>query len=79
MDDQINDLQRQLNTLRQTQQEKQQRNYAATQVNNQAPPKNGERTSISKGASTNNTNTIDTSEVLDYISTAMATLSAFEK
>ena len=49
------------------------------QVNYQAPPKNGERASTSKGASTNNTNTIDTSEVLDYISTAMATLSAFEK
>ena len=35
--------QRQLNTLRQTQQEQQglQRNYAATQVNYQPPPKTG--------------------------------------
>ena len=41
MADQINDLQRQLNTLRRTQQEKhgQQRNYATTKVNYQALPK----------------------------------------
>ena len=36
-------MQRQLNTMRQTQQEQQglRRNYAATQVNYQAPPKTG--------------------------------------
>ena len=54
-------------------------NYAATQVNYQAPPKNRECVSISEGASRNNREAIDTSEVLEYISIAMATLSAFER
>ena len=56
MENQIYDLQRQLNTLRQTQQELQglQRNYAATQINYQALQKNEEFASISKGASRNN-------------------------
>jgi TolA-binding protein len=81
LENQINDLEKQISLLRQTHQEKKQTNQDnnnATHFNNVTSSKNGERPRY-RGGNTNNENNIETSEILDYISTAMATLSAFEK
>lgn len=85
IDHQINDLEKQIKTLRQQTQQDQHRqthpinNNNAVNANITNQPKNGERAPSPGGSTTNEEKAIDTTEILNYISTAMQTLAEFEK
>ena len=68
----IDDLEKQITELRQTQvNNTHHANNAVTENDAKHPPKNGKGIPSQQEGGTNSTNTIDTTEILDYISTTM--------